>query len=81
MDWFLHDRDIRRKRINVNFEYFQQDIQHNNQVDWLITLNRYCKPEKIIIRYLLVQSKQWEHQNNVWNLFKINKKGTKKTSF
>ena len=27
--------------------------------------------------HLLVESKQWKHQNNVWNLFKINKKGTR----
>ena len=25
---------------------------------------------------ILFQSQQWEHQNNVWNLFKINKKET-----
>ena len=26
--------------------------------------------------YLIVQSQQWKHQNNVWNLFKVNKKDT-----
>ena len=25
-------------------------------------------------RHLLVQSQQWKHQNNVWNLFKVNDK-------
>ena len=26
------------------------------------------------IRYLLVQSQQYKHQNDVWNLFKVNNK-------
>ena len=25
-------------------------------------------------RYLIIQSQQWEHQRNVWNLLKINNK-------
>ena len=25
-------------------------------------------------QYLLTQSQQWKHQNNVWNLFKVNNK-------
>ena len=29
---------------------------------------------------LLVQSQQWKHQNNVWNLFKINNDDTRTTS-
>ena len=28
-------------------------------------------------RYLLDQSQQWRHQNNVWNLFKVKNKGNK----
>ena len=31
-------------------------------------------------RHLLVQSQQWNPQNNVWNLFKINSKDTRTTS-
>ena len=31
-------------------------------------------------RYLLVQSPQWQYQNNVWNLFKVNNKDTRMTS-
>ena len=31
-------------------------------------------------RHLLVQSQQWKHQNNVWNMFKINNKDTWMTS-
>ena len=31
-------------------------------------------------RYLLVQSQQWKHQNNLWILFKVNNKDTKITS-
>ena len=30
-------------------------------------------------RYLLVQSEQWKQYNNVWNLFKVNNKDTRKT--
>ena len=30
--------------------------------------------------HLLVQSQQWKHQNNVWNMFKVNNKDTKTTS-
>ena len=30
--------------------------------------------------YLLVQSQQWKHQNNMWNLFKVNNKDTRTTS-
>ena len=33
-----------------------------------------------ILRHLLVQSQQWKHQNNVWNLFKVNSKDTRTTS-
>ena len=29
---------------------------------------------KITSRYLLVQSQEWKHQKNVWNLFKDNNK-------
>ena len=28
-------------------------------------------------RHLPVQSQQWEHQSNVWNLFKVNNKDTR----
>ena len=31
-------------------------------------------------RNLLVQSQQGKHQNNVWNLFKVNNKDTRTTS-
>ena len=31
-------------------------------------------------RYFLEQIQQWEHQSNVWNLFKINNKDTRTTS-
>ena len=30
--------------------------------------------------YLLVQSQQWKHQNNMRNLFKVNRKDTRTTS-
>ena len=29
--------------------------------------------------YLLVQSQSWEHLNNLWNLFKVNKKNIRMT--
>ena len=29
-------------------------------------------------RYLLVQRQQWEHQNNMWNPFKVNNKDTRR---
>ena len=32
-------------------------------------------------RHLLVQTQLLKHQNNVWNLFKVNNKDTKTTSF
>ena len=32
-------------------------------------------------RHLIVQCQQWEHQNNVWNLFKVNNKETRTTTF
>ena len=31
--------------------------------------------------YLLVWSQQWKHQNNVWNLFRVNNKDTRTTSW
>ena len=31
-------------------------------------------------RHLLAQSQQQKHQNNVWNLFKVNHKDTRATS-
>ena len=30
--------------------------------------------------YFLVQCQQWKHQNNVWNLFKVNNKDTRTAS-
>ena len=34
----------------------------------------------LFIRPVLVQSQQWKHQNNAWNLFKVNNKDTRTTS-
>ena len=31
-------------------------------------------------QHLFVQSQQWKHQNNVWNLFKVSNKNTRRTS-
>ena len=31
-------------------------------------------------RHLLVQSQQWKHQSNVWNMFKVNNKDTRRSS-
>ena len=31
-------------------------------------------------QHLLVPNQQWKHQNNVWNLFKVNNKDTRTTS-
>ena len=31
--------------------------------------------------HLLVQNKQWKHQDNVWNLFKVNEKTSKRWCF
>ena len=31
-------------------------------------------------RHLTVQTKHWKHQNNAWNMFKINNKDTRTTS-
>ena len=31
--------------------------------------------------YLLIQSRQWKDQNNVWNLFKINNKKPERRHF
>ena len=33
-----------------------------------------CKAKSCHSRYLPVQSQQWKHQSNVWNLFKVNNK-------
>ena len=30
-------------------------------------------------RHLLVQSQQWKHQKNVWNMLKVNNKGVETT--
>ena len=42
-----------------------------------VYLRRY---EPIPSRYLLAQNKHWRHHNNVWNLFKVNNKDTRKSS-
>ena len=31
-------------------------------------------------RYLLFQSRQWKHKNDVWNLYKISNQDTRMTS-
>ena len=35
-------------------------------------------PDQAPNRYLLVQSQQWKHQSNLWNLFKVNNKATER---
>ena len=39
------------------------------------------RSKSTVSRHLLVQSKQWKHQNNVYNLFKGNNKDIRKTYF
>ena len=36
--------------------------------------------EVVLFFHLLVQSQQWKHQKNVWNLFKVNNKDNSMTS-
>ena len=36
-------------------------------------------PRKILSWHLVVQIQQWKHQNNVWNLFKVNNKDSRTT--
>ena len=47
---------------------------HNyvNDVKWFEIKN--CKPVRLPRGHLLVQGQQWKHQNNVWNIFKVNNK-------
>ena len=45
-----------------------------------IQINSPIKTRNSPSRYLLVQSQQCKHQNNVWNLFKVYNKDTRTTS-
>ena len=42
---------------------------------------KFCHLFWLPIRYLFVQSQQWKHPNNVLNLFKVNSKDIRTTSF
>ena len=47
--------------------------------NWSAIFSRkgYCA---LLIQHYLVQNWKWKHQNNVWNLLKVNNKDTKRTS-
>ena len=58
---------------------------------WLLLWCFYCWPQTGMwllhpstktqtSRHLLVQSQQWRHQNNVWNLFQVNNKDNRTMS-
>ena len=46
------------------------------RLHFLIYLSGFSLPS----RHLLVQSQQWKQQNNMWNIFRVNKKETRMTS-
>ena len=41
-----------------------------------LTTRPFCDKTVRSIRHLLVQSQQWKHQKNVWNLFRVKDKDT-----
>ena len=65
--------------------YFQGDYAIGNyNLNELILKHHwhyYFTWSKVLIWYLLVQSQQWKHQNNAWNLFKVNSKDARTTSW
>ena len=65
--------------------YFQGDYAIGNyNLNELIFKHHwhdYFTWSKVVIWYLLVQSQQWKHQNNVWNLFKVNNKDARTRSW
>ena len=46
----------------VDLQHWWIQIDHSTIISWLPSL------------HLLVQIQQWKHQNNLWNLFKVNNK-------
>ena len=54
--------------------YMGQSIQE--QTKW----NLWKTAFKIFEVMFLVQTQEWKHQKNVWNLFEVNKKDTRTTS-
>ena len=54
------------------------DNQPSRLLTLLLTWNRlFSSGMTLPSRHLLVQSQQWKHQNNVWNLFNVNNKENK----
>ena len=72
---------------NSEYGYFSRSA--TGYYFWLLTFRRYSSTELFRCphflwfpsRHLLFQNQQWKHQNNFWNLFKINNKRTRMTSF
>ena len=45
-----------------------------------VVQNEFCSTIYLLSQHLLAQSQWWKHQMNVWNLLKVNYKGTRKMS-
>ena len=69
VDWFLNDRDLRHER-GIPYSSWKSFKLDNSM--W--SSRDLDHPS----RHLLVQKQQWKHQNNVWNLFKVNNKDTRR---
>ena len=61
--------------------FLRSDCFHINETTGhCLFLGRVVHWDKNPTGILLVQSQQWKHQNNVWNLFKVNNRDTRTTS-
>ena len=56
--------------------FFKKSLKAAN---WhTLSSEEYLVPRFIPSQYLLVQSQQWKHENNVSSLLKVNNKGTRR---
>ena len=67
---------LRKKKNNQSGMFFLYHCVHF-YLNLMDLLQFYCHPS----RHLLIQSQQWKNQYNGWNLFEVNNKDTKTTSF
>ena len=73
MDWFLYDNGLRHERVKKSL-WTTASVSNDKNFSLIFSGKLYfeivtCKSTS---RYLLYQSQPSNHQNNIWNPFKIN---------
>ena len=84
-DEFLRDHWITRKisYSRVNWKQDRRNKMWSNNLpyiqiySWWKYINVQTNRRAKLSQHLLVRSQQWKHENNVWNIFEVENKGTR----